>query len=65
MKRYRVVFTDGDKEITKDLKAKNLNHLYHQMDVMGNDHGLDVISYSRLYKVSGKIYTDLMKREVK
>lgn len=61
MKRYRVIFTDGDKEITKDLKAKNLNHLYHQMDVIG----LDVISYSRLYKVSGKIYTDLMKREVK
>jgi len=56
MKSYRVIFTDGDKEITKDLKAKNLNHLYHQMDVIG----LDVISYSRLHKVS-----NLMKSEVK
>ena len=47
MKRYRVIFTDGEKEIIKDIKAKNLDHLYHQMDVIG----LDVISYSRLYKV--------------
>ena len=53
MKKYSVVFTDGDREITKELKAKNLNHLYNQMDVIG----LDVISYQKLTKVS-----DLMKK---
>ena len=53
MKKYSVVFTDGEREITEELKAKNLNHLYHQMDVIG----LDVISYQKLTKVS-----DLMKK---
>ena len=56
MKKYRVLFTDGDKEITKDLMAKNLKHLYYQMDTME----LDVISYQRLTKVS-----DLMTKETK
>ena len=56
MKKYRVLFTDGNKEITKDMTAKNLNHLYCQMDTMG----WDVISYQRLTKVS-----DLMTKETK
>jgi len=43
MKWYRVVFTDGERDIIVNMKVRNLNELYHRMDVTG----MDVISYSR------------------